>query len=476
MEFLSSFLRRHFAGKPVVELRNVGCFLKIIFSLFGYHLHVWQFQHLTQLFSEILLVKGVHDWIHCRVGNQHQKNDLLDGAFKGTGFGQKANASVVSSKVGDVEGRDDQEDHGGCPPLTYTASTWMLRDFAFVIHLIEADLGDHFSCFSGERVRKVKEMACYTHESYQRGNLENDDTRDLHEHGIPWVVVIRENGRKWEKQKWHGPGSSDETKDSFLCHDCHVPQRSCNGDIAIHGHGEKIRVGAVHECETDFEECASVRCVEGEAQKIAAKYRWKERQSYAHISYSDGEYKPVSKSSLQASGCHDKVNNDAVANQRQSNEEPTRNPEPHDWGRGLKLRRNNRHGVFVDLREGVETKWGEVLALFLAVCPYFAKQNLAFTFDFVFQYFQGWGWALKKKWFVGSQEKNTYNICLAWKSRFLFRTPRRENLLIAIFHLSTIYGKILEIIFLTLRQKYELNENNTEFQIQIKNKRSQVLR
>ena len=130
----------------MVELRNVGCFLKLIFSLFGYHLHVWQFQHRTQLFSEILLVKGVHDWIHCRVGNQHQKNDLLDGAFKGTGFGQKANASVVSSKVGDVEGRDDQEDHGGCPPLTYTASTWMLRDFAFVIHLIEADLGDHFSC------------------------------------------------------------------------------------------------------------------------------------------------------------------------------------------------------------------------------------------------------------------------------------------------------------------------------------------
>ena len=29
MEFLRSFLRRHFAGKPVVTLRNVVCFLKI---------------------------------------------------------------------------------------------------------------------------------------------------------------------------------------------------------------------------------------------------------------------------------------------------------------------------------------------------------------------------------------------------------------------------------------------------------------
>ena len=27
MEFLQSLLRRHFAGKPVVALRNVGCFL-----------------------------------------------------------------------------------------------------------------------------------------------------------------------------------------------------------------------------------------------------------------------------------------------------------------------------------------------------------------------------------------------------------------------------------------------------------------
>ena len=32
MEFLSSFLRRHFAGKPVVASRNVGCFLRLEFE------------------------------------------------------------------------------------------------------------------------------------------------------------------------------------------------------------------------------------------------------------------------------------------------------------------------------------------------------------------------------------------------------------------------------------------------------------
>ena len=30
MEFLCSFLRRHFAGKPVVASRNVGCFLRLV--------------------------------------------------------------------------------------------------------------------------------------------------------------------------------------------------------------------------------------------------------------------------------------------------------------------------------------------------------------------------------------------------------------------------------------------------------------
>ena len=29
IEFLQSFLGRHFAGKPVVRLRNVGCFLRL---------------------------------------------------------------------------------------------------------------------------------------------------------------------------------------------------------------------------------------------------------------------------------------------------------------------------------------------------------------------------------------------------------------------------------------------------------------
>ena len=33
MEFLRSVLRRHFAGKPVLSSRNVGCFLRLLVDL-----------------------------------------------------------------------------------------------------------------------------------------------------------------------------------------------------------------------------------------------------------------------------------------------------------------------------------------------------------------------------------------------------------------------------------------------------------
>ena len=40
MEFLKSFLRRYFAGKPVVASRNVGCFLRLAFLLLPFALFV----------------------------------------------------------------------------------------------------------------------------------------------------------------------------------------------------------------------------------------------------------------------------------------------------------------------------------------------------------------------------------------------------------------------------------------------------
>ena len=39
MEILSSFLRRHFAGKPVVASRNVGSFLKLGWVIYEWKCH-----------------------------------------------------------------------------------------------------------------------------------------------------------------------------------------------------------------------------------------------------------------------------------------------------------------------------------------------------------------------------------------------------------------------------------------------------
>ena len=48
MEFLYSFLRRHFAGKPVVALRNVGCFLSLSFQLLKMHIKPVPYQKVHQ--------------------------------------------------------------------------------------------------------------------------------------------------------------------------------------------------------------------------------------------------------------------------------------------------------------------------------------------------------------------------------------------------------------------------------------------
>ena len=48
MEFLYSFLRRHFAGKPVVASQNVGCFLSLFFQLLKIHIKPVPYQKVHQ--------------------------------------------------------------------------------------------------------------------------------------------------------------------------------------------------------------------------------------------------------------------------------------------------------------------------------------------------------------------------------------------------------------------------------------------
>ena len=55
MEFLQSFLSLHFKGKPVMALRNVGCFLKLeIASCQNSEEEVYSFQwsHHEMLFAD----------------------------------------------------------------------------------------------------------------------------------------------------------------------------------------------------------------------------------------------------------------------------------------------------------------------------------------------------------------------------------------------------------------------------------------
>ena len=55
MEFLRSFLRRHFAGKPAVASRYLGCFLKLVKILLGLSL-MWMNFIQTVFFVVVVVV------------------------------------------------------------------------------------------------------------------------------------------------------------------------------------------------------------------------------------------------------------------------------------------------------------------------------------------------------------------------------------------------------------------------------------
>ena len=86
MEFLYSFLRRHFAGKPVVASRNVGCFLSLFFQLLKVHIKPVPYQKVHQSDSKEKQAQkkeeksNIREWIQRIVV---RFTPLVNGAYEG---------------------------------------------------------------------------------------------------------------------------------------------------------------------------------------------------------------------------------------------------------------------------------------------------------------------------------------------------------------------------------------------------------
>ena len=120
-----------------------------------------QIEHLPQFLFNISLDKGVHNRIHCRVGDQSKIDHLPQDTSKRTHLGQETNAPVVSSQVSDVESRDDQEYHDGCTFFICTLlCRWRGRDVHFSRGVVETNLGDQIPRFASTFAGQVKQMAC----------------------------------------------------------------------------------------------------------------------------------------------------------------------------------------------------------------------------------------------------------------------------------------------------------------------------
>ena len=80
MEFLCSFLRRKFAGKPVVASRNVCCLLRLWFTQFGGGSHsptVWICIYFLVLMLQIHLY--LSDWLFVLFLLSRDLNQVFDG-------------------------------------------------------------------------------------------------------------------------------------------------------------------------------------------------------------------------------------------------------------------------------------------------------------------------------------------------------------------------------------------------------------
>ena len=86
MEFLYSFLRRHFTGKPVVASQNVGCFLSLFFQLLKIYIKPVPYQKVHQSDSKEKQAQKKEEISKSREWIQRivvRFTPLADGAYEG---------------------------------------------------------------------------------------------------------------------------------------------------------------------------------------------------------------------------------------------------------------------------------------------------------------------------------------------------------------------------------------------------------
>ena len=143
--------------------------------------------------------------------------------------------------------------------------------------------------FQGE----AQQMTCGYEKHHEGRDLKDYHSGNLHKHGKPRVVSVRENSGDAEEQKRSHPRSENQNSDGFCCHQRDILKGLCDCKEAINRHCEDAGVRAVKEGEADFEEDASVGQINRVKTELGSKQRGKERQSTVQISHSQGQDKPV---------------------------------------------------------------------------------------------------------------------------------------------------------------------------------------
>ena len=220
-------------------------------------------------------------------------------------------APVVTSKVGDVKERHDQNDKDSG---SSSGCSWRRRlDVSFTRGVVEPNLRNQGFRLAVGFQGEMQEMTSGYEKHRDWKDLKDYHSGNLHEHGIPWVASVHENGGESEEQKRNYPRRENQHSDGFCRHQRDISKRLCDCKETVNRHCADAGVRAVKEGEANFEKDAGMGEINRVKTELGSKHWGKERQSAAQISHGQGQDEPVCCGVKTRPG-DNQINNQSISN------------------------------------------------------------------------------------------------------------------------------------------------------------------
>ena len=126
-----------------------------------------------------------------------------------------AQTVIIPADVCDIIGGHHHDNQSSRTPEVYIGqSRWPVVDCTR--GMVVPDLSGHYTDLAVDLLGDAKQMERHSEKENKGQDLEDNNSGDFHEHGVLWIVVVSEDGRKEEEQKRGNPSRNDHGPGSFL--------------------------------------------------------------------------------------------------------------------------------------------------------------------------------------------------------------------------------------------------------------------